>query len=139
MRERHELSTKSFSFNFSSLERNIALLDIGITCPATASHVSRKSHLIPGVAASYYYATKRKKYRDVRHFIPFIIETGGRLHDRARDFIDDIVDEEGDEEGEAEASTQTLPSSISLVATGDPFTAPLSHCHPSLHYPFIIP
>ena len=46
------------------------------------------------MAANLYYANKARKYRGSRHkFIPFIIETGGRLHDKARDFIDDSVDE----------------------------------------------
>ena len=75
----------------------ITILDIGITCPATASHVKRGSHKIPGIAAKQYHATKLKKYADSpTHFVPFIIETGGRLHDVARDFIDDIVDEKVD-------------------------------------------
>ena len=72
------------------------LLDIGITCPATASNVNiNHSDIIPGVAAKQYHALKLRKYSklglDPNTIVPFIIETGGRLHDVARDFVDDIV------------------------------------------------
>ena len=50
--------------------------------------------MTPGVAARQYHAAKCRKYADcTTRFVPFIVETGGRLHDTARDFIDELVDE----------------------------------------------
>ena len=73
---------------------NIWLLDVGITCPATTRSVTTlKTHLKPGAAGEAYHAKKAIKYAATDRYVPFIIETGGRLHDVARDFIDELVDE----------------------------------------------
>ena len=80
------------------------IVDVGITCPATAKMVSaHKTLRRPGAAASAYTKRKESSYRllALNHqngqnpftFVPFIVETGGRLNDEGRDFIDKIVDE----------------------------------------------
>ena len=35
---------------------------------------------------------KKRKYADVPNFVPFVVETGGRLCTEARDFVGRIVD-----------------------------------------------
>jgi len=55
-----------------------------VTCPAAPSMVSRhNSHLIPGVAAVHGVKKKNEKYLPElppsTEFVPFVIETGGRL------------------------------------------------------------
>jgi hypothetical protein len=42
----------------------------------------------PGHAAEAYAAVKAAKYADQDNFIPFILETGGRVNKAARDWLD---------------------------------------------------
>ena len=60
------------------------ILDVMVTCPAAPSMVSRhSSHLIPGAAAVHGVKKKNEKYLSELpssiEFVPFVIETGGRL------------------------------------------------------------
>ena len=45
----------------------------------------------PGHAAEAYAAVKVAKYADQDNFIPFILETGGRVNKAARDWLDDLT------------------------------------------------
>jgi len=59
---------------------------------ATENNVrAHRTHLKPGAGAKAYEAQKVSKYRQVHQFVPFIIETGGRIADTARDFIDNTL------------------------------------------------
>ena len=70
------------------------LLDVGVVCPATARYVtSKKTHKTPGAAAEDLHKRKATKYAGVPNFVPFAIETGGRLSSGARDFVDNLIDE----------------------------------------------
>ena len=59
------------------------ILDVMVTCPAAPSMVNRhNSHLIPGVAAVHGVKKNEKYLPDLppnTEFVPFVIETGGRL------------------------------------------------------------
>ena len=72
---------------------NSWVLDVHVVCPATASRVAAWStHTVPGAAAQRGSDEKKRKYADVPNFVPFVVETGGRLCTEARDFVDRIVD-----------------------------------------------
>ncbi len=45
----------------------------------------------PGLAAETYAAVKAAKYADQDNFIPFILETGGRVNKAARDWLDALT------------------------------------------------
>ncbi len=45
----------------------------------------------PGLAAEAYAAVKVAKYADQDNFIPFILETGGRVNKAARDWLDALT------------------------------------------------
>ncbi len=45
----------------------------------------------PGLAAEAYAAVKAAKYADQDNFIPFILETGGRVNEAARDCLDALT------------------------------------------------
>jgi hypothetical protein len=45
----------------------------------------------PGLAAEAYAAVKVAKYADQDNFIPFILETGGRVKKAARDWLDTLT------------------------------------------------
>lgn len=72
------------------------LLDVAIVCPSTRTMVST-SHTdkIQGIAARKKYGEKIRKYKshfrdDTREFIPFIIESGGYIHEKAIKFLESI-------------------------------------------------
>jgi hypothetical protein len=74
----------------------VTYLDIGVTCPASRNKVTvNQTHLVPGAAAAAYHVIKANKYANLPadiHYLPFIVETGGRLHIVARDFINQLID-----------------------------------------------
>ena len=72
------------------------LLDVGVCSPGTASKVElNKTAEKPGAAGHMLYMEKQRKYRDDVQpgyiHIPFIVETGGRVHDKARQWLDTIA------------------------------------------------
>ena len=68
------------------------VLDVGVVCPGTAHYVAAGAHEKPGTAAKAYYTTKMHKYSDQPNFIPFIVETGGRINDEARAWVEQLFD-----------------------------------------------
>jgi len=69
------------------------ILDVMVTCPAAPSMVSRhNSHLIPGAAAVHGVKKKNDKYLPElppgTEFVPFVIETGGRLATTTYEWLD---------------------------------------------------
>ena len=44
----------------------------------------------PGRAAAVYSGIKAAKYRDLNNFVPFIVETGGRINTAGLDFFDTV-------------------------------------------------
>ena len=52
----------------------------------------------PGLAAEAYAAVKVAKYADQDNFIPFILETGGRVNKAARDWLDALTAPESGEQ-----------------------------------------
>ena len=81
------------------------LVDVVVTCPATAAQVTRGAHLQPGVAADKAYRRKIAKYapilgnvvhrddgpNDIPGFQPFAVETGGRIHQRSVEWLDTLL------------------------------------------------
>ena len=76
------------------------LLDIAIVCPSTKHMVeTHHTHLQPGAAAAHKYAQKMRKYKEdiaaedqsTTKFLPFVIETGHRIHQPAVEWLDRIA------------------------------------------------
>jgi hypothetical protein len=57
----------------------------------TQRYVDRGSGTTPGLAAEAYAAAKAARYADQGNFIPFIVETGGRVNKAARDWLDGLT------------------------------------------------
>ena len=71
---------------------NTWILDVGVVCPGTQRYVDQGSGTTPGHAAeAAYAAVKAAKYADQDNFIPFILETGGRVNKAARDWLDALT------------------------------------------------
>ena len=70
---------------------NTWILDVGVVCPGTQRYVDQGSGTTPGLAAEAYAAVKVAKYADQDNFIPFILETGGRVNKAARDWLDALT------------------------------------------------
>jgi len=70
----------------------ITYVDVGITCPATRAQVRGGSHKEPGKALEKSEKVKLQKYDHLKpNFVPFILETGGRLNERARTFVEELA------------------------------------------------
>ena len=67
------------------------VVDIGVVCPGTAQYVGKGAATVPGKAASVYEDVKVAKYIDQSNFVPFIVETGGRVGVAGRRFLDTLV------------------------------------------------
>ena len=54
---------------------------------------ARATHKVPGLSAETYCKDKLAAYTaaGVANSVPFIIETGGRMADKTRSFIDDVL------------------------------------------------
>jgi hypothetical protein len=63
----------------------------GVVCPGTQCCVDQGSGTMPGLAAEAYAAVKAAKHADQDNFIPFILETGGRVNKAARDWLDALT------------------------------------------------
>ncbi len=70
---------------------NTWILDVGVVCPGTQRYVDQGSGTTPGVAAEASAAVKAAKNADKDNFIPFILETGGRVNKAARDWLDALT------------------------------------------------
>ena len=55
------------------------LVDVGVVCPDTTRYVGEGAATVPGTAAAVYEGVKMDKYSDQPNFVPFIVETGGRV------------------------------------------------------------
>lgn len=65
------------------------MIDFMVTCPATKSKVLlNQTDVVPGRAAQLGYNMKKAKYAEVDRstfkVLPFVIETGGRIHHKAQ-------------------------------------------------------
>ncbi len=64
------------------------ILDAGIICPGSQRLVSKGADTIPGKAAD---GKKTKTYSDQANFVPFIVETGGRINAAGLHFLSRIL------------------------------------------------
>ena len=64
------------------------LLDVGVVCPGVQRFVDAGADTTPGTAAARYEQTKKDRYSDQPNFVPFIVETGGRVGDAGLQFLD---------------------------------------------------
>ena len=82
-------------------------VDIQVTCPATSFQVSRDAHLYHSVAAERSSHRKKQKYAkllgqeyrkgtQVPGFVPFVVETGGRILAESRAWLDALLKEHDD-------------------------------------------
>ncbi len=63
-----------------------------MVCPGTQHYIDQGSGTTPGHAAEEAYAAvKAAKYADLDNFIPFMLETGGRINKAARDWLDALT------------------------------------------------
>ena len=76
----------------------VTMVDIMITGPATSFKVkTHETHLYPGRAAQLGFTGKKSKWRnaDIEEtefkLLPFVIETGGRIHKAACQWLDGIA------------------------------------------------
>ena len=67
------------------------VVDVGVVCPGTARYVGEGAATVPGTAAAVYEGAKFDKYSDQPNFVPFIVETGGRVGGAGRRFLDTLV------------------------------------------------
>ena len=58
--------------------------------PPREGHGLDPSSLTPGLAAAVYSDIKAAKYSDQSNFVPFIVETGGRINTAGLEFFDKI-------------------------------------------------
>ena len=66
------------------------LVDVGVICPGTPRLLAAGAAVIPGRAAAVYSVIKEAKYRDQSNFVPFIVETGGRINAAGLEFFDKV-------------------------------------------------
>ena len=67
------------------------VVDVGVVCPGTARYVGEGAATVPGTAAAVYEGAKFDKYSDQPNFVPFIVETGGRVGVAGRRFLDTLI------------------------------------------------
>ncbi len=87
----HSVRTLCIMVQVSNKHSNTWILDVGVVCPGTQRYVDHGSGTTPGLAAEAYAAVKVAKYADQDNFIPFILETGGRVNKAARDWLDSLT------------------------------------------------
>ena len=73
------------------------MIDVMITSPATAHKVTEsQTHMKPGRAAQLGYNAKIHKIADADEtkftILPFIIKTGGRIHEKVFEWLDSIAE-----------------------------------------------
>ena len=67
------------------------ILDVGIICPGSQRLVSKGTDTIPGKAAALYDGKKTKTYSAQANFVPFIVDTGGRINAAGLQFLSRIL------------------------------------------------
>jgi hypothetical protein len=67
------------------------ILDVGIVCSGSQRLVSKGADTIPGKAAAIYDGKKTKTFSDQANFVPFIVETGGRINAAGLHFLSRIL------------------------------------------------
>ncbi len=67
------------------------ILDVGIICPGSERLVSKGTDTIPGKAAALGDGKKTKTYSNQANFVPFIVETGGRINAAGLHFLSRIL------------------------------------------------
>jgi hypothetical protein len=63
---------------------------VGVICPGTPRLLAKGAAVTPGRAAAVYSVIKEAKYRDQINFVPFIVETGGRVNAAGLEFFDKV-------------------------------------------------
>jgi hypothetical protein len=63
------------------------ILDVGIILPEPQRLVGQGADTIPGKAAAIYDDKKTKTYSDQANFVPFSVETGGRINAAGLHFL----------------------------------------------------
>ena len=66
------------------------LVDVGVVCPGTPRLIAKGADVTPGRAAAVYSTIKEAKYGDQNNFVPFIVETGGRINAAGLEFFDKV-------------------------------------------------
>ena len=66
------------------------LVDVGVVCPGTPRLLAMGTAQTSGGAAAVYSDIKAAKYGDQNNFVPFIVETGGRIYAAGLDFFDTV-------------------------------------------------
>ncbi len=64
---------------------------MGIICPGSQRLVSKGIDTITGKAAALHDGKKTKTYSDQANFVPFIVETGGRINAAGLQFLSRIL------------------------------------------------
>jgi hypothetical protein len=72
-------------------EWDLLVLNVGIICPGSQRLVSKGTDTIPGKAAALDEGKKTKTYSDQASFVPFIVETGGRINAAGLQFLSRIL------------------------------------------------
>ena len=98
------------------------MLDVVVTGVATKNKVrNHRTHLKPGAAAHKAYRDKLDKYKnDVSTnyiFVPFAVETGGRIHPDSCAFLDNIAREGPDERRAIQATYRAISRSLMFRQT----------------------
>ena len=84
----------------------------------TQRYVDQGSGTTPGHAAeAAYAAVKAAKYADQDNFIPFILETGGRVNKAARDWLDALTAPEPGEQVPSQADHPWNPQARTTTET----------------------
>jgi hypothetical protein len=66
------------------------LVDVGEACPSRPRLLATGTDWTPGRAAAVYNDIKVEKYRGQSNFVPFIVETGGRINAAWLEFFDNV-------------------------------------------------
>jgi hypothetical protein len=83
---------------------NTWIFDVGVVCTGTQRYMDQGSGTTPGLVAEAYAAVKVAKYADQNNFIPFILETCGRVNKAARDWLDALTAPEPGEQVTVESA-----------------------------------
>ncbi len=90
------------------------ILDVGIICPGSQRLASKGADTIPGNKAAPIYDGKKTTYSDQANFVPFIVETDGRINTAGLHFLSRILPLEA--EGTAALTRRTRTGSIANIS-----------------------
>jgi hypothetical protein len=65
-------------------------VNVGVVCPGTPRLLAMGTDWSPGRAAAVYNGITVAKYGDQSNFVPFIVETGGRINAAGLEFFDTV-------------------------------------------------